>query len=65
MNKEKFLKDLEKKLSLLSEEEKKDIINELFKGDNYFIIAAPYRVTFKQTYKYRVDLLLNIFKEIV
>ena len=28
----------------------KDIINELFKGDNYFIIAAPYRVTFKQTY---------------
>lgn len=43
----------------------KDIINELFKGDNYFIIAAPYRVTFKQTYKYRVDLLLNIFKEII
>lgn len=42
-----------------------DIINELFKGDNYFIIAAPYRVTFKQTYKYRVDLLLNIFKEII
>ena len=33
----------------------KDIINELFKGDNYFIIAAPYRV----------DLLLNIFKEII
>ena len=43
----------------------KDIINELFKGDNYFIISVPYRVTFKQTYKYRVDLLLNIFKEIV
>lgn len=43
----------------------KDIINELFKGDNYFIIASPYRVTFKQTYKYRVDLLLNIFKEII
>lgn len=42
-----------------------DIINELFKGDNYFIIAAPYRVAFKQTYKYRVDLLLNIFKEII
>lgn len=42
-----------------------DIMNELFKGDNYFIIAAPYRVTFKQTYKYRVDLLLNIFKEII
>lgn len=43
----------------------KDIINELFKGDNYFIIAAPYRVTFKKTYKCRVDLLLNIFKEII
>ena len=43
----------------------KDIINELFKGDNYFIIAAPYRVTFKQTCKYRVDRLLNIFKEII
>ena len=43
----------------------KDIINELFKGDNYFIIASPYRVTFKQAYKYRVDLLLNIFKEII
>ena len=43
----------------------KDIINELFKGDNYFIIAAPYIVTFKQIYKYRVDLLLNIFKEII
>ena len=42
-----------------------DIINELFKGDNYFIIAAPYRVTFKQTYKYREHLLLNIFKEII
>ena len=42
-----------------------DIINELFKGDNYFIIASPYRVTFKQVYKHRVDLLLNIFKEII
>lgn len=41
------------------------IINDLFKGENYFVIAAPYRVVFKQTYKYRVDLLLNLFKEII
>ena len=42
----------------------KDIINELFKGDNYFIIAAPWRVTVRQGYEDRVDLVLDIFKGI-
>lgn len=40
------------------------LVNELIVGENYFIIASPYRVKLKQTYPHRVDLLLNIFKEI-
>lgn len=42
----------------------KDIRDNLIVGDNYFIIAAPYKLEFKKTYRHRVDLLLNIFKEI-
>lgn len=42
-----------------------DVARELIVGDNYFIIAAPYRLKFKETYRHRVDLLLNIFKEII
>ena len=38
---------------------------ELIVGDNYFCIAAPYKLTLKQRYKHRVDLLLNIFKEVI
>lgn len=33
-------------------------------GENYFIIAAPYSLHFDKKYRHRVDLLLNIFKEI-
>ncbi|MCM1324185.1 MAG: hypothetical protein NC218_08480 [Acetobacter sp.] len=42
-----------------------DVLNELIVGENYFLICAPYKLKFKKTYKHRVDLLLNIFKEIV
>lgn len=38
---------------------------ELIVGENYLIVAAPYKLSFRQTYKHRVDLLLNIFREII
>lgn len=34
-------------------------------GDSYFIVAAPYRISFRKKYQHRVDLLLNIFQEII
>lgn len=43
----------------------RDLTRSLFIGDNYFVIAAPYKVTFKERYRHRVDLLLNIFKEVI
>lgn len=42
-----------------------DILRELIVGENYFVVAAPYKLNFKSTYRHRVDLLLHIFKEIV
>lgn len=41
-----------------------DLFDNLITGDNYFVIAAPYRTKFANKYPYRVDMLLNIFKEI-
>lgn len=41
-----------------------DLCDKLIVGDEYFVIAAPYKVNMHKNYKYRVDLLLNIFKEI-
>ena len=41
-----------------------DIIREVTIGDDYFAICAPYRVTFKMTYRHRVDLLLQLFKAV-
>lgn len=38
---------------------------ELITGENYFIIAAPYKLVFKKEYKHRVDMLLQIFKEVI
>lgn len=38
---------------------------ELIVGEKYFVIAAPYKLSFKSTYRHRVDLLLNIFKEVI
>lgn len=43
----------------------RDLARSLFIGENYFVIAAPYKVTFKERYRHRVDLLLNIFKEVI
>lgn len=37
----------------------------LVSGANYFIIAAPYRVQYNKQYRHRVDLLINIFEEII
>lgn len=34
-------------------------------NDNYFIIAAPYRVKFNKQYQHRIDMLINIFEEII
>lgn len=34
-------------------------------NSNYFIVAAPYRVRFNKTYQHRVDMLMNIFEEIL
>lgn len=34
-------------------------------GDKYYIIAAPYKLQFDGKYKHRVDILLNIFQEII
>lgn len=41
------------------------LANELEQGENYLVIAAPYRVTFKNEYRHRVDMLLGIFKEVL
>lgn len=38
---------------------------ELITGDNYLIICAPYKLTFKKEYRHRVDMLLQIFKEVI
>ena len=41
------------------------LAQELEQGEKYLVIAAPYRVTFKNEYRHRVDMLLNIFKEVL
>lgn len=41
------------------------LIPELIMNDTYYIVAAPYRIQFHKTYKHRVDLLLNIFREVI
>ena len=37
----------------------------LVTGANYYIIAAPYRIQYNKQYRHRVDLLINIFEEII
>lgn len=39
-------------------------VEDLLVGENYLILAAPYRATFNKQYKFRVDMLLNIFQEV-
>lgn len=34
-------------------------------NNNYFIIAAPYRINLNKKYQHRVDMLINIFEEII
>ena len=41
------------------------LVHELIVHDNYYIVAAPYRIQFNKQYKHRVDLLLNIFREVI
>lgn len=41
-----------------------DLMDKLITGDNYLIITSPYRVKLSKGYQHRVDLLLNIFKEL-
>jgi len=40
------------------------LADKLITGDNYFVVASPYRVHFNKKYPYRVDLLLDIFKQL-
>lgn len=42
-----------------------EIINELVTGDYYYVITVPYKVKFQKKYQHRVDLLLNLFKEVI
>lgn len=41
-----------------------ELCEKLVTGDNYFIISVPYKIKLSVGYQHRVDLLLNIFKEI-
>lgn len=34
-------------------------------GSSYYIIAAPYKLRYADTYRHRVELLLNIFEEVI
>lgn len=36
----------------------------LIVGYDYFVIAAPYKLSFNKQFRHRVDLLLNIFQEV-
>ena len=42
-----------------------DLRRNLIVGNNYLIITAPYRINFNKQYRHRVDLLINIFQEVV
>lgn len=43
----------------------RDLSKSLIVGDNYFIVCAPYKLQFKNAYKHRVDMLINIFQEVI
>lgn len=34
-------------------------------NDNYLVIAAPYKVRFADNYRHRVDMLINLFQEVL
>lgn len=39
--------------------------DKLIMNENYLIIAAPYRINFATNYRHRVDMLINIFQEVI
>ena len=41
------------------------IVDEVVAGDTYLVVTAPYRINFNKAYRHRVDMLVNIFKEII
>lgn len=41
-----------------------DMNERLVTNENYFVIAAPYRLSLGAGYKHRVDMLLHIFREV-
>lgn len=38
-----------------------ELCETLITGDEYYVIAAPYKINLNKYYKHRVDLLLSIF----
>lgn len=42
-----------------------DLRRNLIVGENYLVITAPYRINFNKQYRHRVDLLINIFQEVI
>lgn len=61
---EHFGKSIPVKISVPTELEER-LSRELMIGNDYFYICTPYRVTLGEKFRHRVDLLLNIFEEIV
>lgn len=42
-----------------------DVKNNIIIGENYLVITAPYRINFNKKYRHRVDLLINLFQEVI
>lgn len=42
-----------------------DLQNNLIVGDKYLVVTAPYRIRYDQKYQHRVDMLINIFQEVI
>lgn len=43
----------------------KELQQNLIVGENYLLFTVPYRIKFNKKYNHRVDLLLNIFSEVI
>lgn len=41
------------------------IKDRLIINENYLVIAAPYKIRFADNYRHRVDMLINIFQEVI
>ena len=42
-----------------------DLRRNLIVGNDYLVITAPYRININKQYRHRVDLLINIFQEVI